>query len=148
MYLKSPPPIAVFVLNVSLQQPCQIWIKFDHLWGAPAASGSVLCPCDKVPESSNCDRIDLDSHIRMYLTTHSPMVFTSFLLFFVDVTLFFSSFLLVLSGTLPKKTKHQQHVSRVPCLKTLGSAQHLALRTQMTRKIRNIWNLRSKPHQI
>ena len=57
------------------------------------------------------------------------MVFICVFVFFVHVTLFFSSFLLVLSGTFPQKTKHPG-----PCLKILGSAQHLALKnTQMTR---------------
>ncbi len=52
--LQSPTACVELVVVTAMPN----WIEFYHLWGAPAASGSVLCPCDKVPESSKCGGID------------------------------------------------------------------------------------------
>lgn len=138
------------MLNVSLQQPCQIWIEIWSSLGRPSCEW--FC---SLPLWQSTWKLQLRPHRSWFphpYVSNNPQshgFYLFFCLFFVDVTLFFSSFLLVLSGTFdPKKQNTNRHVSRSMSPKLSAPHSISPWRLRWLFQMRNIWNLRSKPQDL
>ena len=146
------------MLNVSLQQPCQIWIEIWSSLGRPSCEW--FC---SLPLWQSTWKLQLRPHRSWFphpYVSNNPQshgFYLFFCLFFVDVTLFFSSFLLVLSGTFdPKKNKTptacvQVHVSKLSAPHSISPWRLRWLeryKKRLESEVQAPSDLRSKPHQI